>query len=42
MDKIYWVGLSLNPNAIEILKEHPDRIDWNMLSHNKNAVDRTG
>jgi ribosomal protein L24E len=29
--------LSLNPNAIALLKENPDKINWYNLSRNKNA-----
>jgi hypothetical protein len=28
--------LSLNPNAIDLLKENPDKIDWWRLSRNPN------
>jgi hypothetical protein len=30
--------LSLNPNAIEILKENYDLIEWSMLSRNHNII----
>ena len=36
-NKIVWNGLSQNPNAIDLLKENPDKIDWQMLSFNPNA-----
>ena len=35
---IDWFYLSLNPNAIELLKENLDKIDWNRLSRNPNAI----
>ena len=40
-DKINWKSLSENPNpeAIELLKAHTDKIDWEMLSENPNAID---
>jgi hypothetical protein len=31
--------LSLNPNAIEILKRYYMNINWNYLSKNKNAIE---
>ena len=31
--------LSLNPNAIELLKENQDKIDWINLSSNPNAIE---
>jgi hypothetical protein len=31
--------LPINPNAIEILKENPDKIDWCLLSINPNAIE---
>ena len=35
------MDLSKNPNprAIDLLKEHPKRIDWNKLSANPAAID---
>jgi hypothetical protein len=33
-DEIDWSGLSLNPSAIEMLKNNPDEIDWPCLSRN--------
>ena len=40
-DKIYWNGLSANPNAIEILNkpENIDNIDWDKLSRNPLAIE---
>ena len=35
---INWNYLSLNPNAIELLKENKDKINWNNLSSNPNAI----
>ena len=28
IDKLDWFGLSLNPNAIDLLKENKNKIDW--------------
>ena len=36
---ISWDVLSLNPNAIELLKAIPAKIDWNLLSRNPNAIE---
>ena len=30
----YWYYLSANPNAIELLKDNQDKIDWSMFSTN--------
>ena len=38
-DKIDWRYLSLNPNAIDLLKANPDKIIWWYLSLNPNAID---
>jgi hypothetical protein len=35
--KIYWNQLSENPNAIYILEQNQDKIDWYYLSQNANA-----
>jgi len=35
--KINWSWLSGNPNAIELLKENPEKIHWAELSSNQNA-----
>ncbi len=35
-EKLDWVYLSANPNAIELLKANPEKIKWNGLSKNKN------
>ncbi len=35
-NKLNWVYLSGNSNAIELLKENPDKISWISLSLNKN------
>jgi hypothetical protein len=32
--KIDWGGLSMNSNAIDLLKENPKKIDWELLSTN--------
>ena len=32
--KINWYYLSLNPNAIHLLKNNQDKINWNYLSKN--------
>ena len=39
INKIEWSTLSLNPNAIELLKENPHKIDWDNLSENENAIE---
>ena len=31
--------LSTNPNAIHLLEQNPDKIDWFWLSLNPNAID---
>jgi len=36
MDNIYWNILSGNYNAINMLKENIDRIDWYYFSNNPN------
>lgn len=33
-----WYDLSANPDAIEILKANPDKVDWYGLSLNPNPV----
>ena len=33
------MNLSFNPNAIELLKENPDKINWLHLSSNPNAIE---
>ena len=38
IDKINWVKLSFNPNAIYILEKNLDKIDWWALSGNPNAI----
>jgi hypothetical protein len=30
--------LSSNPNAIHLLEQNPDKIDWNLLLGNPNAI----
>lgn len=34
-----WYYLSENPNAIELLKQHPDKIDWVCLSKNSSIFE---
>lgn len=34
IDKIHWGNMSLNPNAIRILENNPDKIDWSYESIN--------
>ena len=36
INKIDWFWLPLNPNAIELLKENQDKINWCNLSKNPN------
>jgi hypothetical protein len=38
LEKINWVWLSKNPNAIPILERNPDKIDWYYLSINPNIT----
>ena len=33
-----WMGLTRNPNAIDLLEANPDKIDWYWLSRNPNAI----
>ena len=37
-DNLQGNGLSLNPNAIEFLEKHPEKIIWDYLSENPSAV----
>ena len=39
LNNLYLYLLSENPNAIEYLKENPDKIDWDYLSSNPNAIE---
>ena len=39
MDKINWIGLSRNPNAIHLLEKNMDKIDWYKLSENPNIFE---
>jgi hypothetical protein len=39
IEKIDWVQLSANQNAIKLLKEYPLKIDWYQLSANENAIE---
>ena len=39
LEKLNWTYLSINPNAIELLKENPDEIYWDWLSGNPNAME---
>ena len=34
MDKIQWMWLSKNPNAIQLLEQNIDKICWGWLSEN--------
>jgi hypothetical protein len=34
VDKIHWIGLSENPNAIHLLEKNPNKIKWGCLSSN--------
>jgi hypothetical protein len=31
-----WINLSMNKNAIELLKENKNKIDWWIISKNSN------
>lgn len=37
-----WNFLSMNPNAIELLKKYPKKINWKLLSFNTNAIGAAG
>jgi hypothetical protein len=39
IEHIDWSILSANISAIEILKQHPDKIKWSVLSSNPSAMD---
>jgi hypothetical protein len=36
--KLDWAGLSLNPNAIDLLSSNTDKINWCVLSSNPMAM----
>ena len=39
LDKLDWYGLlSTNPNAIHLLEQNINKIDWMLLSNNPNAI----
>jgi hypothetical protein len=38
INKLNWVYLSLNPNAMELLKENQNKLNWKNLSLNPNAM----
>ena len=38
-NKIYWAGLSLNPNSIKLLEKNQIIIEWRNLSLNPNAIE---
>ena len=38
IDKVDWVWLSRNPNAIPILEKNIDKVNWHCLSLNPNAI----
>ena len=33
-EKVFWMNLSENPNAIHLLEQNPDKIKWECLSSN--------
>ena len=39
LEKLNWTYLSINPNAIELLKANPTKIDWDWISSNPNAIE---
>jgi hypothetical protein len=39
MDKINWIWLSRNPNAIHLLEQNIDNISWYWLSLNPNIFE---
>ena len=38
-NKVDWEYLSMNPNAIELLRANPSKIDWRALSKNPEAIE---
>ena len=38
-DQLDWGGLSMNPYAIDLLKDNPDKIDWIFIWYNPNAIE---
>ena len=38
-DKLEWMMLSQNPNAIDLVKKNKVNISWTLLSENPNAID---
>jgi hypothetical protein len=38
INKLNWDELSFNPNSIQLLEKNPDKICWNYLSKNSNAI----
>ena len=38
VSRLNWSQLSKNPNAINLLEQHPHLIDWKELSYNPNAI----
>ena len=36
---LYCYGIYFNLNAIELLKNNQDKINWNILSHNLNGIE---
>lgn len=39
IDNVNWQKLSLNPNAIDLLRDNKDKIHWGSLSLNTNAIE---
>ena len=37
INKIDWIIISGNPNAIDLLKKNQDKINWDLLSSNLNS-----
>ena len=38
VEKLYWKSLSVNPAAIHLLEQNPDKINWEWLSANPAAI----
>ena len=38
-DRLNWVWMSSNPNAIALLERNLDKVSWQLLSFNPNAID---
>ena len=39
VEKLDWMMLSYNKNAIQLLEENPEKINWENLSENEITID---